>query len=209
MGRAAVYRCIASSSAGFVQQLAVGYVGRGYHFYVVGWVPDGKDPRAVDEKLILKYGITSSKAKRARRKAAGFANVQLLRYQRFFVLLATPGKHHFFEEERPNVRDARKIPIKFGPYSVSYKAGHPHVRIAREEFLNVSALLHSIALHRSAEELENELRQLPYEPYAPVKRQLFQLLRKMNNTRNAAGLPPLPHNCLRLQRKSVRPFDFP
>jgi hypothetical protein len=192
-----------------VQQLAVGYVGRGYHFYVVGWVPDGKDPRAVDEKLILKYGITPSKAKRARRKAAGLANVQLLRYQRFFVLLATAGKHHFFEEERPNVRDARRVPIKFGPYSVSYKAGHPHVRIAREEFLNVSALLQSIALRRSADELENEVNQLPYEPYAPVKRQLFQLLRKVNNMRNAAGLPPLSQSCLRLQRKSVRPFDFP
>src|SRR5262249_51175949 len=183
MGRAAVYRCIASSSAGFVQQLAVGYVGRGYHFYVVGWVPDGKDPRAVDEKLILKYGITSSKAKRARRKAAGFANVQLLRYQRFFVLLATPGKHHFFEEERPNVRDARKVPIKFGPYSVSYKAGHPHVRIAREEFRNVRALMLTRALALSADALEAEFHDLPYEPYAPVKRQLFQLLRLVNSRR--------------------------
>ena len=202
-----MYKCSASSTAGFIQQLAVGYVGRGYFFYVTGEIPDGKDPKTVDEKLIIKYDITGSKATRARRKLAGRANIQLLRYQHFFVLLATPGCHSFFTDEKSVIRDAREVPIKFGPYSVSYRSGHPHVRIAREEFRNVTALLLSLALVRSREQLEEEFERLPYEPYAPVKRQLFQLLRKVNAKRNLAGLPPLTCDCLRLRRRSVRPFE--
>src|SRR5436190_4966269 len=122
------YRCEATSVSGFIQQLAVAYVGRGYFFYVTGEIPEKKDPRAVDAKLIAKYGLAIGKTARARRKAAGLANVQYLRYRRVFVLLATSGKHPFFEEEREFVRDVRKIPIKFAGYAISYRSGHPHVR---------------------------------------------------------------------------------
>ena len=41
-----MYRCEATSLAGFVQQIAVSYVANGYYFYVLGRVPDRKDPRA-------------------------------------------------------------------------------------------------------------------------------------------------------------------
>ena len=51
------YRYEAQSIEGFVQQLAVQYVARGYWFYVSGIVPEGKDSRAVAEKLIAKYNI--------------------------------------------------------------------------------------------------------------------------------------------------------
>src|SRR5437762_11820051 len=117
------YRCEATSVAGFIQQLAVSYVGHGYVFYVTGEIPERKDPRGVDEKLVAKYGLASGKTSRARRKAAGLANVQYLRYGRLFVLLSTPGKHPIFDEEREFIRDARKVPIKFGGYSISYRAG--------------------------------------------------------------------------------------
>lgn len=101
------YRCEATSVAGFVQQLAVAYVGHGYFFYVTGEIPENKDPRAIDEKLIAKYGLAIGKATRARRKAAGFANVQYIRFGRFFVLVATPGRHAIFESEARSLRDAR------------------------------------------------------------------------------------------------------
>src|SRR5712692_5511800 len=110
------YRCEATSVVGFVQQLAVAYVGRGYFFYVTGQIPEGKDPRAVDAKLIAKYGLAIGKTARARRKAAGLANVQYVRCRHAFVLLATRGQHSFFEEEREFIRDARKVPIKFAGY---------------------------------------------------------------------------------------------
>jgi len=51
------YRCVATSVAGFVQQLAVAYVAHGYWFYVTGRVPEGKDPADVDRKLIARYEI--------------------------------------------------------------------------------------------------------------------------------------------------------
>jgi len=73
-----VYRCEATSAEGFVQQLAVSYVGHGYWFYVTGVVPDGKDPLAVDRKLIDRYGVDASKWARARRKRAGLAKQELL-----------------------------------------------------------------------------------------------------------------------------------
>ena len=89
------YRCEATRVAGFVQQLAVAYIARGYFLYVMGEIPERKDPRVVDERLIAKYGLGVGKATRARRKAAGFANVQYLRYQRTFILVATPERTLF------------------------------------------------------------------------------------------------------------------
>jgi hypothetical protein len=46
------YRCETTSIAGFVQQVAVSYVANGYWFYVAGCVPQGKDRRALDAKII-------------------------------------------------------------------------------------------------------------------------------------------------------------
>src|SRR5262245_35682664 len=115
------YRAEVSSVAGFVQQLAVCYVGKGYWFYVAGRVPQRKAPEAVDAKLISRYGIDISKWTRARRKLAGSANLQYLRHGRYFVLLSTHGRHIFFDEEKPSIRDVRRVPIRFHGYSISYR----------------------------------------------------------------------------------------
>lgn len=127
------YRCEATSVGGFVQQLAVSYLRNGYWFYVAGRVPDGKDPSAVDRKLVERYGIDRSKWSRARRKRQGLANVQYIRFGRFFLILATHGTHRFFEEEGKVIRDARRQPITFAGYSISHRGGRPHVRIERLE----------------------------------------------------------------------------
>ena len=92
------YRCVATSVAGFVQQLSSCYLPHGYWFYVSGEIPEHKDPRGVDAKLVTKYGISISRQSRARRKRVGLANVHYLRYERTFVLLATHGHHPFFDE---------------------------------------------------------------------------------------------------------------
>ena len=117
------YRCIATSVTGFVQQLVSCYLPHGYWFYVSGIIPPGKDPEAVDEKLLVKYGIGMSRSSRARRKAVGIANVHYLRYQRRFFLLATHGFHPFYDNEIKNIRDARRIPIKFEGDSISVGKG--------------------------------------------------------------------------------------
>lgn len=87
--RQGMYRCETTSVEGFIQQLAVAYVARGYWFYVAGFIPEGKDPRRTDAKLIEKYGVDIFKWTRVRRKRQGRATVQHLRFNRFFVLLAT------------------------------------------------------------------------------------------------------------------------
>lgn len=200
------YRCEATSISGFIQQLAVGYVGRGYCFYVLGQVPEGKDPRQVDEKLIAKYGIVTSKVARARRKALGLANLQYLRFRETFALLATPGKHEFFLQEAGQIRDAREVPIKLFGYAISYRAGHPHVRIEQKRYLDLKSYFSEIAAHRSREALEQQLRSLRFEPYAPVRSQLHVILREINGKRKKSGFAPLPSSCLRTRRRIVKPF---
>jgi hypothetical protein len=200
------YRCEATSVSGFIQQLAVGYVGRGYFFYVAGQVPEGKDPRAIDKKLIQKYGILAGKTARARRKALGLANIQYLRFKDRFVLLATAGEHDFYVHEAGQVRDAREMPIKVFGYAVSYRAGHPHVRIEQKRYRELKAYLTDIAVHRAKEWLEGQFRSLWFEPYAPVRSQLHCLLRKVNGRRRAAQYELLPSSCIRVRRRIVKPF---
>jgi hypothetical protein len=200
------YRYEATSISGFIQQLAVGYVGRGYFFYVLGCVPEGKDPRCVDKKLIEKYGIAISKTARARRKSLGYANLQYLRYRDTFLLLATPGKHEFFLEEAGQVRDAREVPIKLFGYAISYRAGHPHVRIEHRQYLELKSYFAELALHRTKETLARGLASLGFEPYAPVRSQLAVVLREVNRRRKTAGFDPLPSSCLRTRRRIVKPF---
>jgi hypothetical protein len=202
-----MYQSETTSIGGFLQQLAVSSVGRGYYFYVTGSVPEGKAPQAIDEKLIGRYGIDISKWARARRKKAGLANIKYLRFDRFFVLLATHGQHPFFEAEATSIRDARRTPIRFAGYSVSVRAGHPHVRIEQEEYMQVKAYFESIALRRSVDALERELSQVRFEPYAPVRRQLLCLVRTVNRARRTAGLAPVTAPVFRFRRMIYRPFE--
>ena len=206
--RGRVYRCEAMTVAGFFQQLAVAYLAHGYWFYVAGVVPERKDPRAVDAKLISRYGVGLSKWAKARRKQAGHANVQYLRCGRFFVLLATHGDHPFFREEGDAVRDARRVPVKFGGYAVGHRGGHPHVRIEQGEYKRLKAHFVGLAPRRSADALGEELGRLPYEPYAPVRRQLLAVLRAVNRVRKTAGFESVPATCFRFRRRICRPFGI-
>lgn len=202
-----MYRCVASSVEGFVQQVAVSYVGRGYWFYVAGWVPEGKDPMRVDGKLVEKYGVDRTKWERARRKRAGLANLQYIRHGSFFLLLATPGEHPFFVDEQDNIRDARRVPIKFAGYSISYRDGHPHVRIDREVYNLTKAYLLEQAPRNPVQVMDGAFRAMPFQAYAPVRRQVLNLHRAVNRVRKTAGLQEIPMAALRLRRRVVRVFD--
>lgn len=206
-----MYNCEASSIEAFVQQLAVSYIGSGYWFYVTGQVPERKVPELVDQKMLKKYNVAISKWARARRKQAGLANVHYLRLGRFFVLIATKGKHSFFEEH-PDFKDVRRDPVKFAGYSISYKLGvdqkwHSSVRIHPDEYGKLKAHLLSLACCRSVEKLTGEFRKIPFEPYAPVRRQLLNILRAVNRERHAAGFEPVHYSALRLGRRGVKVFS--
>ena len=201
------YRAETTSIGGFIQQLAVACVSKGYFFYVAGSIPRDKDARVIDQKLIDRYGIDISKWARARRKQAGHANLRYLRFQRFFVLLATHGQHPFFEAEAACIKDIRRTPIKFAGYSVSYRAGHSHVRIEQEEYKQLKAYFVELAPHRSVDSMERELSQVNFESYAPVRRQLLCILRAVNDARRLAGFTLVSSPVFRFKRHVYRPFE--
>ena len=196
----------ATTLGGFVQQIAVSYVANGYFFYVTGRVPERKDPRLLDRKFAETYGLDISKWARSRRKQSGYANVRYIRFERFFVLLATAGEHEFFANEGKLIRDVRRVPLKFGGYSMSHRGGHSHVRIEQETYKMVKAHLVDLAVRRTASSLEAEFRGLPFEPYRPVVRQVLNILRAVNRARKAAGYQPVPAASLRMFREIYRPF---
>jgi len=113
-------------------------VTNGYWFYVTGQIPVNKDPRAVDTKLITRYGLDVSKWTRCRRRKHGTASVQYLRHGRFFVILATHGSHEFFTAEASRIRDIRRVPLRYGGYAVSCRRfadrWHAAVRLDADVF---------------------------------------------------------------------------
>lgn len=219
------YRCEATSVTGFIQILASNYLPHGYWFYVTGRVPACKDGRQIDAKIIAKYGIALSRQQRARRKVAGQANLHYVRCQDFFVILATHGKHAFFMEEGAGIRDIRQTPLQFAGYSLWVRRGnflkresddelptpdHRHrvrVLIGRDKYRELHSHLLDVATHRTADKLRWAFWNLPYEPYAPIRKQLLRTLKQVNAKRQAMGYERLPADALRFRRRIVKPFD--
>ena len=113
----------AKTLASFIHRLMANYLSRGYFFYVVGEIPEHKDPAKTDAKIISHYGIAVSKWARARARKRGEASVQYHRFGREFVILATSGSHRFFTDEARNIRDVRRVPLRVAGCVVSYRRG--------------------------------------------------------------------------------------
>ncbi len=210
-----VYRYECETLEGFVQRVVV-LAQKGYEFFVQGRVPERKDPRDVDAKLIAKYEPTHTRRERYRRKKRGAANVHYLRHGRDWVLMVTPGRHLLFEEEE--VRSLRATPIRAGGYAVSLRrdgsemrAGRyklrAHVRIDKPEYEALRDELLELAVHRSRDYLEAKIWNVPFEPYRPVHRQLRALVWKVNERRDVAGFERVRLSCVRIYRALPRHFD--
>ncbi|MCC7291836.1 MAG: hypothetical protein IT449_07235 [Phycisphaerales bacterium] len=191
---------------GFVQQVAVAYLARGYWFYVAGRIPPTKDPEHVDQKLVARYGIAVSQKERCRRKRVGLANMQYIRHERFFLLMATHGQHAFFEDEAEQVRDARRVAIRYAGYSMSHRNGRASVRIAPDEYTRLKAYFLELACHRPVDALSAEFTRICFQPYAPVRVQLLNAWRAVNRLRKAAGYEGVPLEAVPWQRRIVAPF---
>lgn len=204
-----MYRCEATSPTGFIQQLATVYLRSGYAHAAVGVLPEGKDVEAFDAKQIARYRLDEiSPRERMRRKRAGQANIQYLRFKRLFVILATDGRHETFEaEEGRVVRDLREKPLVVCGYSVRIREGHVHVRIAARELLQLKAYLLELAVRESPDKIEAVFRCLPWEPYGPVRAQIFGVLMAVNARRKRGGLEPVPASVIRRRRRLVKPFE--
>lgn len=191
------------SVEGFVQQLVL-LVRNGYLFYARIELGIENDPAPVDRKVLEKYQVSRSKFAKYRDAKAGLSKTAYIRCGQLGVILATHGKSPFFASEK--FQDFRRRPLKFAGYSLSFKNGHAHVCIEREQFLLLRRTFRQHATRFSVEQLERSLAALPFEPYAGVRRQLFQILSAVNRARREFGLDPVPWQCLRLRRRSVRVF---
>lgn len=201
------YPYLTFSVGGFLQQVAVCYLRDGYWFYVQGQVRPGKDSFEVDRQILSRYRPDGSKDVRYRRRQRGEANLQYIRFERDFLIMATHGEHAFFEREREAIRDARRCPVKFRGHAVSYKAGHSIVRIQEDAYADLKAYFLGIACKRPREVLVEEFATLPFELYKPVLKQLHSLCQAVNRHRFSAGLLPVPPSCIRARRTIYRPFE--
>ena len=220
------YRYEAQSPEAVVQLIAASYLRHGFYWYVTGSIPSGKDPVKIDRKLIAKYGIDVSEWNRRSRKQRGVANAHYLRYQRWFILLVSEG-HHALKQpstkggEGEHLRDCRRTPIRFNGYSISYRragvtpAGvaspkwHAHVRIDDDTYRVLKDRFVDLAMHRSAETLATEFARIPFARYAPIRRQLLNILRAINERRKQQNFEVIPHTALKLRRTPVKVYVRP
>ena len=173
----------------------------------------------VDRKLIAKYGIDINEREKADRKRRGLANMQYIRHGNWFVLLATEGHHAFKQQERNQIRDCRRHPIRFEGYSISYRRSpitpkgggepkwHACVRIDSPTYKQLKSYFLERAVHRNAKALAQDCARVPYARYAPVRRQLLNVLRAVNKARSKQRFDELPHSAVKLRRVIVKPFD--
>jgi len=202
----------------FVQRVALDMVRYGYWYYVTGTIPEGKDPKEVDARIMDKYDIGCSRWTRARRKKKGLANVHYVRHQNFFVMFATKGRHDWFELEQwdcekkrlsagSRIRDIRREPLSRGGYSISYKEcsstgrGHVAVRIHPEEYRGLKDFFLHLATHRSLGNLISEFKHFPFEPYAGIRQQRWNIVQAVNKARKRAGFEQIDPVVLRKRRR--------
>lgn len=194
------YRCEAQTLDGFLAQL-VRYVASGHYFYVTGMVPERKDPAKVDRKLIDLYGIDRPKWDRARRRLGDQAGMHYLRYRRFFVLLATHGRHRFFEEHEKNICDIRRTALRVRGYSIRYthsdieKRWKVFVRLDKATYRSLRAHLLELATrpsYRDTARLAGEFQALQFQGYGPVRGQVLAIIKAANRRRRRAGYGQLP-----------------
>jgi len=206
---------------------------------VQGVVPEGKDPAALDRKFLGQYPIRMKAGRRYSRKKRGVANVAYVRFERHWIMLSTPGRHEVTKEgwldwratEGKNIRNcSRGQPIRFFGYSIYYVPGgyvlnrdkenpegpperdyryRVRVQLSREAVLDLKATLVGNARKRREEWFREQFWKVPYEPYAPVRKQLLDLLRQVNAERSVAGLSKLPPDIIRYRREPVKVFGEP
>ena len=146
--------------------------------------------------------------------------------QQWFILLVSEG-HHALKQpsakggEGEHLRDCRRTPIRFHGYSISYRragvtpAGapnpkwHAHVRIDDDTYRVLKDRFLDLAMHRSAETLASEFARIPFARYAPIRRQLLNILRAVNERRKQQSFEPIPHTTLKLRRTPVKVYVPP
>ncbi len=126
------------------------------------------------------------------------------RWEDQFVLLSTHGQHQFFRNEQAGMRDIKRTPVRIGGYSISLRRDpkkrgklRAAVRIDKETYRMVRDSFLERAVHRRSESIAAAMWSVPFEPYRPIREQLFRVLKQVNECRKRAGYERVPASCLR------------
>lgn len=125
------YSYVVETLGQFLRRVAIDGVRYGYTRYALRGIPYDKDLVVIDQKLVSLYEITRCRTTRLRRRRKGLANVQYVRLDRSFLLLATEGYHPVFDQVRSY--DIRTTPLHFRRYSIGVQRGKPCIEVCRDE----------------------------------------------------------------------------
>ena len=86
---------------------------------------------------------------------------------------------------------------------------HAHVRIDDNTYRMLKDRFIDLATHRTADTLSHEFGRIPFARYAPIRRQLLNMLRAVNERRKQQSFELLPHRVLKLKRTPVPVYVRP
>lgn len=104
------------------------------------------------------------------------------------------------------MRWAGTTSVRIGDKLGADRKWHASMRIHPSVYLTLKAYFLGLATRRSVENLTAEFRRIPFEPYAPVRRQFLNILGAVNRERKRAGYELVPVEALRLRRTMLSPF---
>lgn len=84
---------------------------------------------------------------------------------------------------------------------------HVHVRLDEETYAGMKAYFLNIATHRHSDTLAEEFSDLWCQSYGPIRAQLRNILRAVNEARKMAGYDTLPVSVIRFKRRIVKAFE--
>ena len=189
---------IAKTLFDFYLRLVRDYFGRGYYHYYL--VPHRETKTSVEVHDILKdvYKVTDHRTARARRKAKGLANCNVVMFERYACIVATEGEHEILDWNL--FQDIRKTALRIGKYEIfflGYKKGGREkisVRIPKTDLKKIRKTLYApkhgtpLAL-LSKKEVEYYLSMISPYTFEGIQNQRFNQLKRVNKERKRAGLP--------------------
>jgi len=199
------YQVEARDIGSFLGQV-VRYVSSGHYFYIRCVIPEQKDPRAVDEKLVNLYDIARKNWQRKRRYLRDRAGIHYLRYGRLFVVMLSKGRHDaFYRDHGSQVSDIRRTALKALGYSVRYTYSQTDrrqkvfVRLDRKTYRELRCHMLSLCTwecFRDRKRMEREFKRLDFEFYSPVYQQVYSVLKTVNCARRRRGFEPIGYQCI-------------
>ncbi len=165
------------------------YINHGYGRYIFREIPEGRDLKKMDDKLVKVYGVTSDRMKRCRSNKKGAAKIMYFRFGRKFVLLASEGGPN--EQNREFFKGVNhrfsKRPLHYRGYSIGIKDNKANVMIVPERFLTIKNYGQSIALHNT-EKVQAWFQGLTPFRFRGINKQKLRLLKDINKQRKKKGL---------------------